>query len=135
MVVEQGTLLRIVEDKDATAKERENDLCFAGMLAAHAPGLFRLLHEIGNRNAQGEFYLTDVIAVANMRGARCQVVEGAEAEMLGVNSRAQLAEAESEKEGQMSEKQAELLLHSMKDEEQRVQLDERKVRRRVYNDW
>jgi Ca-activated chloride channel family protein len=48
---------------------------------------------------------------------------------------AQLAETEAEKEGQMSEKQAELLLKSMKDEEQRVQLDERKVRRRVYNDW
>ena len=48
---------------------------------------------------------------------------------------AQLAEAEPEKEGQMSEKQAELLLQSMKDEERRVQLDERKVRRRVYNDW
>jgi Ca-activated chloride channel family protein len=45
------------------------------------------------------------------------------------------AEAEPEKEGQMSEKQAELLLQSMKDEEARVQLDERKVRRRVYNDW
>ena len=48
---------------------------------------------------------------------------------------AALAEAEPEKEGQMSEKQAELLLQSMKDEEQRVQLDERKVRRHVYNDW
>jgi hypothetical protein len=48
---------------------------------------------------------------------------------------AQMAEAEAEKEGQMSEKQAELLLQSMKDEEQRVQLDERKVRRHVYNDW
>ena len=48
---------------------------------------------------------------------------------------AQMAEAEPEKEGQMSEKQAELLLQSMKDEEQRVQLDERKVRRHVYNDW
>ena len=48
---------------------------------------------------------------------------------------AQVAEAEPEKEGQMSEKQAELLLRSMKDEERRVQLDERKVRRRVYNDW
>ncbi len=46
-----------------------------------------------------------------------------------------MAEAEPEKEGQMSEKQAELLLQSMKDEEQRVQLDERKVRRHVYNDW
>jgi Ca-activated chloride channel family protein len=48
---------------------------------------------------------------------------------------AQFAEAEPEKEGQMSEKQAELLLQSMKDEEQRVQLDERRVRRHVYNDW
>ena len=48
---------------------------------------------------------------------------------------AQLDGAEPEKEGQMSEKQAELLLKSMKDEEQRVQLDERKVRRHVYNDW
>jgi Ca-activated chloride channel family protein len=48
---------------------------------------------------------------------------------------AQIAEAESEKEGQMSERQALALLESMKDEEARVQLDERKVRRRVYNDW
>jgi Ca-activated chloride channel family protein len=48
---------------------------------------------------------------------------------------AQIAEAEPEKEGQMSEKQAELLLQSMKDEERRVQLDERKVARHVYNDW
>ena len=48
---------------------------------------------------------------------------------------AAIAEADQEKEGQMSEKQAELLLKSMKDEEARVQLDERRVRRRVYNDW
>ena len=48
---------------------------------------------------------------------------------------AAFADAEPEKEGQMSEKQAELLLQSMKDEEQRVQLDERRVRRHVYNDW
>ena len=47
----------------------------------------------------------------------------------------QFAEAEPEKEGQMSEKQAEALLRSMKDEERRVQLDERRARRRVYNDW
>ena len=46
-----------------------------------------------------------------------------------------MAESEQEKEGQMSEKQALALLRSMKDEEQRVQLDERKVRRHVYNDW
>ena len=48
---------------------------------------------------------------------------------------AQVAEDEAEKEGQMSERQAEALLQSMKDEEARVQLDERKASRRVYNDW
>src|SRR5207247_2381472 len=51
------------------------------------------------------------------------------------DTNAQTAEAESEKEGQMSERQALALLESMKDEEARVQLDERKVKRRVYNDW
>ena len=46
-----------------------------------------------------------------------------------------MAEAEAEKEGQMSERQAEALLQSMKDEEARVQLDERRAARHVYNDW
>ena len=48
---------------------------------------------------------------------------------------AQIAEAEAEKEGQMSERQAEALLQSLKDEEARVRLDERKAVRHVYNDW
>ena len=47
----------------------------------------------------------------------------------------QAAQAKAEKEGQMSERQAEALLESMKDEEARVQLDERKATRHVYNDW
>jgi Ca-activated chloride channel family protein len=63
-------------------------------------------------------------------------VKGAGDEKPNQNTQAaQVAEAEPEKEGQMSEKQAELLLRSMKDEERRVQLDERKVARHVYNDW
>jgi Ca-activated chloride channel homolog len=63
-------------------------------------------------------------------------VKGAGEEKPDQNPQAgQVAEAEPEKEGQMSEKQAELLLRSMKDEERRVQLDERKVARHVYNDW
>ena len=48
---------------------------------------------------------------------------------------AQVAEAEPEKEGQMSQRQAEALLESMKDEEARVQLDERRATRHVYKDW
>jgi Ca-activated chloride channel family protein len=62
-------------------------------------------------------------------------VEGANEDKPNEPKKAELAEAEPEKEGQMSEKQAQALLQSMKDEEQRVQLDERKVARHVYKDW
>jgi len=62
-------------------------------------------------------------------------IKGANGEKERPQQAARIAGAEPEKEGQMSEKQAELLLQSMKDEEARVQLDERKVRRHVYNDW
>jgi len=95
MIAEEGRLIRIVEHKDASADERGVALCFAGMLAGRAAVVFDLLHRVGNRNAQGEFYLTDVIAIAKKSGLHCAVVEGAESEMLGVNSRAQLAEAEA----------------------------------------
>ncbi|HMI96800.1 MAG TPA: bifunctional UDP-N-acetylglucosamine diphosphorylase/glucosamine-1-phosphate N-acetyltransferase GlmU, partial [Micropepsaceae bacterium] len=95
MIVENDSLIRIVEDKDASADERRIDLCFAGMLAGRASAIFDLLHGIDNRNAQGEFYLTDIVALARKRGLNCAFVEGDEKEMLGVNSRAQLAQAES----------------------------------------
>jgi len=95
MVVEGDRLIRIVEDKDASHDERRIDLCFAGMLAGRAGAIFDLLHQVDNRNAQSEFYLTDIIAIARKRGLNCAIVEGDEKEMLGVNSRAQLAQAES----------------------------------------
>src|SRR5712671_6036800 len=95
MVVEGDRLIRIVEDKDATKEERRIDLCFAGMLAGRAGAIFDLLHQVDNRNAQSEFYLTDVVAIARKSGLNCAIVEGDEKEMLGVNSRAQLAQAES----------------------------------------
>jgi len=95
MMVENDSLIRIVEDKDASEDERRTDLCFAGMLAGRSAVIFDLLHGIDNRNAQSEFYLTDIIALARKRGLACAIVEGDEKEMLGVNSRAQLAQAES----------------------------------------
>jgi bifunctional UDP-N-acetylglucosamine pyrophosphorylase/glucosamine-1-phosphate N-acetyltransferase len=95
MIVEGDELLRIVEDKDATLDERRVELCFAGPLAGRAQTIFELLHQVGNRNSQGEFYLTDIFAIARSKGIRSAIVEGTEDEMLGVNSRAQLAEAEA----------------------------------------
>jgi len=62
-------------------------------------------------------------------------VEGANEDKPNEPKNAEVAEAEPEKEGQMSEKQAQALLQSMKDEEQKVQLDERKIARHVYKDW
>jgi len=94
MVAKGDSLIRIVEQKDASEDERRIDLCFAGMLAGRAKLIFELLHQVGNANAQGEFYLTDVIRIAAERGLNAAIVEGPESEMLGVNSRAQLAEGE-----------------------------------------
>ena len=95
MIAEGDQLVRIVEHKDASEEQRRNRLCFAGMLAGKANLIFGLLHQVGNANAQGEFYLTDVIAIARSKGLRCAIVEGPQSEMQGVNSRAQLAEAEA----------------------------------------
>jgi bifunctional UDP-N-acetylglucosamine pyrophosphorylase / glucosamine-1-phosphate N-acetyltransferase len=95
MIMDGDALIRIVEQKDATPDERKITRVFAGMLAGKAATVFELLAKVGNQNAQGEFYLTDLIAIARGRGLKCAVVEGPESEMLGVNSRAQLAEAET----------------------------------------
>jgi bifunctional UDP-N-acetylglucosamine pyrophosphorylase/glucosamine-1-phosphate N-acetyltransferase len=95
MICDGDQLIRIVEQKDASPEELKITLAFAGMLAGKAATVFELLLKVGNQNAQGEFYLTDLIAIARGRGLRCAVVEGPESEMLGVNSRAQLAEAEA----------------------------------------
>jgi bifunctional UDP-N-acetylglucosamine pyrophosphorylase/glucosamine-1-phosphate N-acetyltransferase len=94
LLAKDGTLERIVEFKDANAQERETDLCNAGVLAADARKFFAWAGKLDNKNAQGEFYLTDVPALARRDGAVCAVATVAEAEVMGVNSRAELAEAE-----------------------------------------
>jgi len=95
MVTKGGTLERIVEHKDASEEERRIGLCFAGPMAGKAATLFELLKTIDTRNAQGEYYLTDLVAAAGKRGLRCGFAEAATEEMLGVNSRADLATAEA----------------------------------------
>jgi len=89
-----GSLDRIVEFKDANAVERKTDLCNAGVLAADAKKFFAWAKNLDNKNAQGEFYLTDVPALAKRDGAQCAVATVSEDDALGVNSRAELAEAE-----------------------------------------
>jgi len=90
-----GLLDRIVEFKDASTAERAVTLCNAGIVAAEARAFFRWAARLESHNAQGEFYLTDVPALAKAEGVRTRVVEADAVEMMGVNSRAELASAEA----------------------------------------
>lgn len=95
LIMDGQSLERIVEFKDATPDELSVTLCNSGVIACNAALLFDLISEVGNENAAGEYYLTDVIALARSRGLKATAVTCDEAETLGVNSRAQLAEAEA----------------------------------------
>jgi len=95
LVVEGGALTRIVEFKDATEAERAIRLCNSGVVAADAATLFALIEGVGNDNASGEYYLTDIVEIARARGLSAVVVTCDEAETLGINTRAELARAEA----------------------------------------
>ncbi|MEX2298071.1 MAG: bifunctional UDP-N-acetylglucosamine diphosphorylase/glucosamine-1-phosphate N-acetyltransferase GlmU [Dongiaceae bacterium] len=90
-----GHLERIVEFRDASAMERTIDLCNSGVMAIDGSQLRSLIDRLDDRNAKQEFYLTDIVAIARKDGAACAVVEAAEDELLGINSRADLAVAEA----------------------------------------
>lgn len=91
----QGDLDAIIEAKDATPEQLEVRLCNSGVLAADARLLFELLSEVTNDNAKGEYYLTDVVALARQRDLSAKAVRASADEVLGVNSRVDLAEAEA----------------------------------------
>ncbi|WP_457650269.1 bifunctional UDP-N-acetylglucosamine diphosphorylase/glucosamine-1-phosphate N-acetyltransferase GlmU [Profundibacter sp.] len=95
MVVRDGQFERIVEAKDATEEELAITLCNSGLVAADAATLFDLLQTIGNDNASGEYYLTDIVASGRKQGLSASVVTCDEAETLGINTRAELARAEA----------------------------------------
>lgn len=92
---QDGALKRIVEHKDASEAERAITLCNSGVMCADAAALFALLAQVKNDNAKGEYYLTDIVALARAAGMASHIVRGVQADALGVNSRAELAEAEA----------------------------------------
>ena len=90
-----GMVERIVEHKDATAEERAVREVNSGIYCFEAPDLFAALHEVGNDNAQGEYYLPDVLEILKKKGEKIFAVAADDyEETLGVNSRAQLAASE-----------------------------------------
>ncbi|MES3708699.1 NTP transferase domain-containing protein [Pseudomonas putida] len=94
LLVKEGRLSAIREAKDATPEELQISLCNGGVMGFRADHCLWLLDRINNENAQGEFYLTDAVEIANEAGLSVTVVEVAEEEILGVNDREQLQAAE-----------------------------------------
>ena len=90
-----GAIGKMVEHKDASAAEREVNLCNSGLVVARAADMFGLLDQVGNDNAQGEYYLPDMVTVALADGRSCAVIECDDWEVDGINSRAELAAVEA----------------------------------------
>ncbi|HEX8447833.1 MAG TPA: bifunctional UDP-N-acetylglucosamine diphosphorylase/glucosamine-1-phosphate N-acetyltransferase GlmU [Sphingomonas sp.] len=91
VIAEDGIVARIVEYQDAGAAERAVPLCNSGLMAVRSDALWALLDQIGSDNAAGEYYLTDIVALAE----RAAVVETAPEEVAGINSRGELAAVEA----------------------------------------
>lgn len=89
-----GTLLAIREAKDATEAELAVRLCNSGVMALRLDDPVGVLSRIGNNNAKGEYYLTDVVEHVRETGGRAAAISCPESEVLGVNSRVELAAAE-----------------------------------------
>eukprot|EP01037_Dinobryon_pediforme_P011921 gene11921-biopygen7248 len=94
LLVDSGSLTAIREQKDASEAEKAVRLCNAGWMAFRGSIALDILTRIDNKNAQNEFYLTDAVELANRSGLRAAYVLAGEAEVMGVNDRAQLAAAE-----------------------------------------
>ena len=99
-----GNLEAIVEAADANDEELSNELCNSGVMVIDGAILFNLISNLSNDNNKEEFYLTDIIQLSRQNDRECCVVEGDEDELLGVNSRVELALAETIIQDRLREK-------------------------------
>jgi bifunctional UDP-N-acetylglucosamine pyrophosphorylase/glucosamine-1-phosphate N-acetyltransferase len=91
----KGNLNAIVEDSDTDESQRAIGLCNSGVMAIDGAVLWDLIDGIGNKNAKHEYYLTDIVAIARQGGRTAAAVEAPAEELIGINSRAELAAAEA----------------------------------------
>ena len=94
LIMKGDELDRIVEYKDATDEERAIDFCNSGFMSFSGKHLFSILAKIGNKNASGEFYLTDAVAVAKQMGLKCTAFAGDAEEVASANTLEELAQLE-----------------------------------------
>ena len=90
-----GSLAAIVEAREATPEELAITLCNSGVMAFDAAFLTANIGALSNDNAKGEYYLTDLVEIARAHDKTCMIVEADLEEVIGVNSRVELAEAEA----------------------------------------
>jgi bifunctional UDP-N-acetylglucosamine pyrophosphorylase/glucosamine-1-phosphate N-acetyltransferase len=95
LIMDGDRLVAIREDKDASAAERAILLCNAGLMALRGDVALAILDRVRDQNAKREFYLTDAVAIARDMGLDAAAIETEEDEVRGINSQAQLAEAEA----------------------------------------
>jgi bifunctional UDP-N-acetylglucosamine pyrophosphorylase/glucosamine-1-phosphate N-acetyltransferase len=95
LLLDGDQLLAIREQAEASEAERAVGLCNAGLMAFQGDHALAILEQIGDANRKGEFYLTDAVAIARSMGLRSVVIEAAEEEVSGINTKAQLAAAEA----------------------------------------
>ncbi|MEY3703303.1 MAG: bifunctional N-acetylglucosamine-phosphate uridyltransferase/glucosamine-phosphate [Pseudomonadota bacterium] len=95
VITEDDRITKMVEHKDASEEERACRLCNSGLMAVKSKDLFALLSRVGNDNAAGEFYLVDIVNIANADGRHCAVVTTDPFDVAGINSRAELAAMEA----------------------------------------
>ncbi|MGJ7040337.1 bifunctional UDP-N-acetylglucosamine pyrophosphorylase/glucosamine-1-phosphate N-acetyltransferase [Shinella sp. BE166] len=91
LIVEDGELVAIREQKDASEAERAITYCNGGLMAIDGSKALDLIDRIGNDNAKGEYYLTDIVEVVRASGGHAIAVEAPEEELTGCNTRAELA--------------------------------------------
>lgn len=94
IVDKDGNLLRIVEASDATEAELETTLCNSGVICCQSEHLASLVEGVGKSGETGEYYLPAIAQAARLRGLKCAFIECGEEETMGVNTRADLADAE-----------------------------------------
>jgi bifunctional UDP-N-acetylglucosamine pyrophosphorylase/glucosamine-1-phosphate N-acetyltransferase len=95
LVMRGDELMAIREDRDATPEERKIGFCNGGLMALEGKHALAILKRIGNSNAKSEFYLTDAVAIAREMGLKAVAIETLEDDVRGINTKAQLAEAEA----------------------------------------
>jgi bifunctional UDP-N-acetylglucosamine pyrophosphorylase/glucosamine-1-phosphate N-acetyltransferase len=95
LLVQDGRLQAIREHADATQAERKITLCNAGVMALDGSKALAIIDQIGNANSKGEYYLPDAVGIVRQLGLEAVVIETSEDAVRGINTKAQLAEAEA----------------------------------------